>query len=166
MCHLHKYEEKTGTHSAIKIRRFLLFHFVIYFCTTRNRESCCFSSAVEHFLGKEEVPGSSPETARRKRVSDKPQTPSLFILFVLLSRNHFRICDSRKIKTCQPLYSLTLNADAIANSNDFAALQRQKLCFRTTFRPVSTLRQSALDFALPLAARPSLRRAGGDLVNS
>ena len=22
--------------------------------------SCCYSSAVEHFLGKEEVPGSSP----------------------------------------------------------------------------------------------------------
>ena len=31
-------------------------------------------------------------------------------------------------KHCQPLYSLTLNADAIANSNDFAALQAQKSC--------------------------------------
>ena len=56
---------------------------------------------------------------------------------------------------------------AAAHSNDFAALQRQKkLCFRTTFRPGSTLRQSALDFALPHAARPSLRRTGGDLANS
>ena len=25
-----------------------------------KRNSCCYSSAVEHFLGKEEVPGSSP----------------------------------------------------------------------------------------------------------
>ena len=25
-----------------------------------QRYSCCYSSAVEHFLGKEEVPGSSP----------------------------------------------------------------------------------------------------------
>ena len=38
----------------------------------------------------------------------------------------------------------------------------KRLCFRTTFLPVSTLRQSVLDFALPHAARPSLRRTGGD----
>lgn len=42
----------------------------------------------------------------------------------------------------------------------------KRLCFRTTFLPVSTLRQSVLDFALPHAARPSLRRTGGDLANS
>ena len=39
----------------------------------------------------------------------------------------------------------------------------KRLCFRTTFRPVSTLRQSVLDFALPHTARPSLRRAEGTL---
>ena len=36
----------------------------------------------------------------------------------------------------------------------------KRLCFRTTFLPVSTLRQSVLDFALPHAARPSLRWTG------
>ena len=100
LCHLHKYEEKTGTHSAIKIRRFFCyFIFVIYFCTTRNRESCCFSSAVEHFLGKEEVPGSSPGNSSKKRgCLTNRRHPLYLFLFVLLSRNHFRICDSRKIK--------------------------------------------------------------------
>ncbi len=36
---------------------------LFYFCTLSPKERrtfCCFSSAVEHFLGKEEVPGSSP----------------------------------------------------------------------------------------------------------
>ena len=91
---------KTGTHSAIKIRRFFCyFIFVIYFCTTRNRESCCFSSAVEHFLGKEEVPGSSPGNSSKKRgCLTNRRHPLYLFLFVLLSRNHFRICDSRKIK--------------------------------------------------------------------
>ena len=28
---------------------------------------CCYSSAVEHFLGKEEVPGSSPGNSSKKR---------------------------------------------------------------------------------------------------
>ena len=71
----------------------------LYFCTTRNRESCCFSSAVEHFLGKEEVPGSSPGNSSKKRgCLTNRRHPLYLFLFVLLSRNHFRICDSRKIK--------------------------------------------------------------------
>ena len=160
---------KTGTHSAIKIRRFFCyFIFVIYFCTTRNRESCCFSSAVEHFLGKEEVPGSSPGNSSKKRgCLTNRRHPLYLFLFVLLSRNHFRICDSRKIKNLPA--PLQPHAQCRRHSL-FERLCRvagtKKLCFRTTFRPVSTLRQSPLDFALPHAARPSLRWTGGDLANS
>ena len=162
---------KTGTHSAIKIRRFFCyFIFVIYFCTTRNRESCCFSSAVEHFLGKEEVPGSSPGNSSKKRgCLTNRRHPLYLFLFVLLSRNHFRICDSRKIKKlASPFTASTLNADAIANSNDFAAFAGTKKLVLpyNIFAPFPPLRQSPLDFALPHAARPSLRRTGGDLANS
>ena len=34
------------------------FIFVAYFCTANKQNSCCCSSVVEHFLGKEEVTSS------------------------------------------------------------------------------------------------------------
>ena len=38
---------------------FCIFKNLVYFCIVL-RGKRCFSSVVEHFLGKEEVPGSSP----------------------------------------------------------------------------------------------------------
>ena len=135
MCHLHKYEEKTGTHSAIKIHRFFCyFIFVIYFCTTRNRESCCFSSAVEHFLGKEEVPGSSPGNSSKKRGCLTSHRHPLY-LFVLLSGNHFRTCDSRKIKNLPAPLQPHAQCRCRSYSNDFADRRHKKAALPCSFSP-------------------------------
>ena len=115
-----------------------------------------------------------PQCAHSILVTEKPQ--AMFAAFQILSFERSGIADQLHKKRLSPIRPEGTNVPKQKTYRPFyrrspferlcRVAETKKLCFRTTFRPVSTLRQSPLDFALPHAARPSLRRAGGDLANS
>ena len=115
-----------------------------------------------------------PQCTHSILVTEKPQ--AMFAAFQILSFERSGIADQLHKKHLSPIRPEGTNVPKQKTYRPFyrgspferlcRVAETKKLCFRTTFRPGSTLRQSALDFALPHAARPSLRRTGGDLANS
>ena len=115
-----------------------------------------------------------PQCTHSFLVTEKPQ--AMFAAFQILSFERSGIADQLHKKHLSPIRPEGTNVPKQKTYRPFyrggpferlcRVAETKKLCFRTTFRPGSTLRQSALDFALPHAARPSLRRTGGDLANS
>ena len=115
-----------------------------------------------------------PQCTHSILVTEKPQ--AMFAAFQILSFERSGIADQLHKKHLSPIRPEGTNVPKQKTYRPFyrgspferlcRVAETKKLCFRTTFRPGSTLRQSALDFALPHAARPSLRWTGGDLANS